>query len=650
MVMEFGCAWYPEQWNPSRWATDLELMKAARMNVVRVGESAWSRMEPEEGRYDLEWLAQAIDAAAGYGLGTVIGTPTAAPPAWLTQRYPETLVVREDGHRATHGHRCQCSPVSPRYRALCAGVVEQLAMRFGKHPSVIAWQIDNEYNALSYDEVTRERFLAYLRDEYKTLGRLNTHLAAAYLSQTYTSWSQIPLPGGGHNPALMLHFHRFISRMIREYQHVQTEVIRRHSKYPITHNFMGWCELFDHYVVSEELDFASRDSCVGEGHLDALASGASHDVIRGLRRKNFWLMETQPGWGTGAKVNNCLNRGESRAKAWHAISHGADAVLYWQWRSALNGQEQYHGSLVSADGQPRPVYTEVAEIGTDMERAREVLLGTRLETDCAILHSYDDRWALNFQRHHQDFDPVAYLQSFYQPLRTLLHTVDIISSRTPLSGYRVVVCPILHLLDEELACLLSYFVGNGGHLVLGARSGMKDKHSSLWPLRQPGPLRPMLGAHVEEFFALDTPVPLLPSGEAKIWAEWLQGDLPDVEVKWRYGVANGWLDGKAAVVSRRIGTGSITYLGGWFDDQTMMTLAKEWAAHSKLTRFPVPAGVEVGCRVGDQGECYVLINHTTTEQSVDLPFPVRDLLSALEHQDRLVLGRYQVAVLRAKNA
>jgi beta-galactosidase len=643
--MDFGCAWYPEQWNPSRWATDLDLMQKAKMNVVRVGEFAWSRMEPEEGRYDLDWLEQAIDMARAHGMRTVIGTPTAAPPAWLTQRYPETLIVREDGRPGTHGNRCHFSPTSPRYRSLCGSIAEQLAKRFGKHPSVIAWQIDNEYNGASYDPATRESFQAYLRSEYQTLERLNRHFATAYWSQTYTSWSQIPLPVGGHNPALMLHARRFLSREIREYQRVQLDVIRKHSRYPITHNFMGWFDLFDHYLVSQDLDLASWDSYVGQGHLDFLDNGSAHDLTRGFLRKNFWLMETQPGWVNWAGVNNCLNRGETRAMAWHAISHGADAVLYWQWRSALNGQEQYHGSLVGADGCPRPILTEVTELGADLERIREALAGTRLETDCAVLHSYDDRWALSFQKHHKDFDPTAYLKSFYRPLRTIVHTVDVISPRASFEKYRLVVAPILHLLDEELACRLTYYVTNGGHLVLGARSGMKDEHSSLWPLRQPGPLAALLRGHVEEFFALDTPIPLEPRGEARIWAEWLERDAADVEIKRRYGPANGWLDGKPAVLSRRVGSGRITYVGGWFDDETMRTLAEEWAQSSNLVRFPVPKGVEVGRRVGEGTEYFILINHTTTQQTVTLPFPAEDLLSGARHERDLSLERYQVAVL-----
>ena len=448
-AMKFGCAWYPEHWSESRWPADLGLMRDAGMNVVRLAEFAWSRLEPEEGRYDFDWLERAIELAARFGLETVLGTPTAAPPAWLTHRYPDTLQVRDNGRVATHGNRCHFSLTSARYLDLCRKIAGQMAKRFGRNPHVIGWQIDNEYSGVSYDETTRRRFQAYLRERYGTLEELNARWTTAYWSQTYDDWTEIPLPIGGHNPGLMLEFRRFVSRSYVEYQRVQVAAIRPHSNCWITHNFMGWFDLFDHYAVSRELDFASWDSYVGSGHLDFVASGSAHDLVRGLKRQNFWLMETQPGSVNWSGVNNALDRGEVRSMAWHAIGHGADAVLYWQWRSALNGQEQYHGSLLAPDGQPRPVYREIQQLGRELERCGPALAETSPVAECAILHSYDDRWAITFQRHHRDFDPVRHLGNYYRALQSQVHTVDIVHPSAPLDGYRLVVAPHLHLLGRR---------------------------------------------------------------------------------------------------------------------------------------------------------------------------------------------------------
>ncbi len=441
-----------------------------------------------------------------------------------------------------------------------------------------------------------------------------------------------------------------MSRAYAEYQRVQIEAIRAHSKSPITHNGMGWFEAFDHEEVNRDLDFASWDSYVGTGHLDPATIGAKHDLVRGLKRKNFWLMETQPGSVNWAGVNNALHRGEVRAMAWQAVGHGADAILYWQWRSALNGQEQYHGSLVGPDGQPRPVYGEIRTLGEDFARTAEALRATALEAECALLDSYSDRWALDLQRHHRDFDPGAHLTSFYRALRREVATVDIVPVGTSLAGYRLVVAPHLHLLDEGVAAALEAFVRQGGHLVLGPRSGMKDTHNALLPMRQPGWLAKALGAHVEEYYALDMNVPLENSGEARIWAEWLAPDTSDVHVEHRYGPSNGWLDGQAAVVWRDLGAGRITYVGAWLDDTTMNGLARGWIESAGIERIAAPDGVEVCRRVNASSEIWICINCTREPVKVPLPFSGVDLLTGEANTGTVSLGPYAVAVFRTDRA
>jgi beta-galactosidase len=215
-------------------------------------------------------------------------------------------------------------------------------------------------------------------------------------------------------------------------------VIRRYAdpRQIVTTNMMGWFDGYDHYTVSQDLDFVSWDDYVAP-HLDPVANGAAHDLMRGLLRKNFWVMETQPGFVNWKPVNNILNKGEVCAMAWHAMGHGSEAVEYWQWRSDLNEQEEYHGTLVGADGSPVPVYDEVKQIGADFQRAGAVLEGTTVESQVAILHDYNSRWAINWQRHNQAFDPVNALVSYYGPLRSMVRSVDIIPDTAPLSRYRL---------------------------------------------------------------------------------------------------------------------------------------------------------------------------------------------------------------------
>jgi beta-galactosidase len=646
-----GTAWYPEQWPESRWDTDLTLMQQAGIHMVRVGEFAWSRMEPEEGHYDLDWLDRAITAAAKHNIYTVLGTPTAAPPAWLTQKYPETLRTLEDGRRAEHGNRQQFNWANAKYRELARNIAEQMAKRFGHNPYVLGWQIDNEYGEVSFDPDTRAQFQQWLRVRYGTLDNLNARWTTAYWSETYNAWDQIPIQVGYGNPGLLLSWMRFVSDTWRSYQKNQLEVIRANSdpRQFITTNTMGWFDGFDHYVVEQDLDIAAWDDYVGEGQLDPNRNGAEHDLTRGFKQKNFWVMETQPGSVNWAPINNALDKGEVRAMAWHDIGHGADAVSYWQWRSALNGQEQYHGTLLGSDGTPVPLYSEVAQVGKEFTKAGPVLAGTSVEAQVAILHSYDSRWAIQWQKHNDKYDPVDEIISYYAPLRAIAQSIDILPPTANLTRYKLVVAPGLNVLSDAAAKNLIAYVQAGGHLVLGQRSGMKDDDNSLQPARQPGPLAALLGGRVEQYYALTGPVPVTGnwgSGECPLWAELLSTKDSATEVLMRYGKSNGWLDGQPAAITRKVGNGRITYIGAWLDPKTMAAAAK-WmidTSEVKPALGPVPAGVEVSARHGALGVVYILINFSAAPQRISLPAHMTDVLEGGSKQS-LTLPQYGVAVL-----
>lgn len=378
-------------------------------------------MEPEEGRYELDWLERAIAQAAAHHIVTVLGTPTDTPPAWLTQKYPDTLRVDANGRRAEHGGRRQFSYVSPRYREFSRRIVEKLAARFGRNPNVVGWQIGNEYTEDPFDDHARLGFQQWLAAKYKTLDALNEHWATAYWSETYTRWDQIPLAAPRGNPGLLLDYRRFVTDVWRDFQRNQLDVIRAHADAAqfVTTNYggLGWANRFDRHTVAADLDLISWDEYVGQGHPDADYNGAIHDLARGWKRQNFWVMEAQPGFVDWAPVSNSLDRGETRAMAWQAVGHGADCYTFWQWRSALNGQEQYHGTLAGPDGEPVPIYEEIRQLGREFAATSAALAGTAPVSEAAILHDYDSRWAIDFHPQTQRYDQLQVLLGYYHPLR-----------------------------------------------------------------------------------------------------------------------------------------------------------------------------------------------------------------------------------------
>lgn len=648
-----GAAWYPEQWPEARWEEDLRLMEAANLKVVRIAEFAWSRMEPSEGHYDFDWLERAINLAAKHHIISVVGTPTATPPAWLTQKYPDTLRVDEHGERAIHGNRAHASSTSPRYREFCRRIAGQMAIRFGHNPNVVGWQIDNEYGyaLMSYDDVTRKQFQDWLQAKYKTLDNLNARWTTAYWSQTYDNWTQIPIPIGGHNPGLMLEWKRFVGYTWTSYQQNQIDVIRKHAdaRQFFTGNFMGFFDGFDHYPITEPLTFASWDDYVGTGHVDPAGNGLAHDLTRGFKRQNFWVMETQPGAVNWSSLNNFLNRGEARARAWQAIGHGADDVNYWQWRSALNGQEEIHGVLVGPDGTPVPFLDEVTQTAREFAQVESNFRDTVPVSQVALLYSYDSHWAIQFQKHTEKYDDIGLLKSYYRELRQLSQSVDVISPYAPLDGYKLVAAPSLNVLPKDLADHLIEYVRNGGHLVLGPRSGMKDEFNALLTQRQPGFLVDALGARVEQYYALEKDFPVSGgwgNGNATIWADQLKSLAPDSEVLLKFGKSNGWLDDQPAAITRPFGKGRITYIGAILDDKLTAAAAEWMVQKSGVTPVfgPVPEGVEVSRRIGGGKQVFILINYAQESRAVKLPYSMKALLTNRQ-ADKVELPPYGVEIL-----
>ncbi len=655
-----GAAWYPEQWPESRWNADLDLMEKAHIHVVRIGEFAWSSMEPKEGIYTFGWLDQAIAMAAQHHIAVVLGTPTAAPPAWLTTKYPETLRTNDHGVKAGHGNRTQFSFSDPLYRKFAYQIAWEMAKRYGHNPDVVGWQLDNEIGNPDFGPTGQAQFHAWLKNRYGTIANLNRQWAAAYWSETYDNFDEVPVRDYDENPALLLDWKRFVSDTWKSYLENQISAVRPNidPRQFITTNTMGWFDGFNEYEIHSVLDIAAWDDYISTDHYDYLDNGARHDLTRGYKNKNFWVMETEPVFVDWRGTNTPLKKGQVIDMAWQAIGHGADTVEYWQWRSAPNGQEEYHGVLVGADGEPAPVYWQIQKIGQEFDAAGSALEDTTPHSDVAVINDYDSRWAIDFQRQAAKFDPVQEMLAFYDPLRTASQAVDIVSVNAPLDKYKLVVAPALNVLTQAEAEKLEAYVEQGGHLVLGPRSGMKKLDDGLQPEQQPGPMEPFLGARVEQFYALDKDVPLegaLGTGTATIWAEPLSvtakgKDANAVKVLESYGRSNGWLDGQPAIVTRKVGKGTITYVGAWLAPALMKRFAdyelEQAGVHPLLAG--VPAGVEVCVRSNAHKYILILINHGTEPRRVELHRPMYNLLAdKTAVVSAVLLPKYGVAVLEA---
>ena len=655
--LHLGASYYPEHWPEDRWPEDIRLMREAGLTVVRMGEFAWSSLEPSAGEFRFDWLERVISLLASAGIVTVIGTATAAPPNWLVQQHPDLLAVNTNGQRAQVGNRCHYCATSPEFYAAVQRLVNAMGERFGSNPSVIGWQFDNEFHRICFCDRCRRLFQDYLQDQYGSLENLNERWSTRYWSQTYSAWEQIPIPIGPHNPGLMLEFKHFNTESYYKFQRLQVDSLRPYIPEGVwmTHNFMKWFDGYDHYIMSKDLDIASWDWYVGMGHHDYLSSGVLHDLIRGFKHKNFWLIETQPGSINWKPINTTLDKGEARAMAWHAVGHGADAILYWQWRSALGGQEQYHGTLVDQSGQPRPFYKEVQKLGKKFANTSSILAGSEIKASVAMLNDYDSLWSIQWQPHHRDFDYVEHFTHYYRFLASINVPVDVISARGlqetgKLTGYRLVIAPALLFQNQAMVKMLQEYVAQGGHLVLTVRCGMKDEYNALLPSRQPGELAEIAGVEVEEYYALQEPVPVVGNwfeGQSKLWAERLAlvGKKKALVIA-RYGKSNGWLDNQIAITVHSYGKGLVYYVGVYLEEAAQQTLLDRVLKTAAVTTIVTSPGIEICTRQRSDGEkVYIAINHTSTENTLRMPWPVFDHLTKVEFAEELKLAAFGVAVL-----
>jgi beta-galactosidase len=658
-----GAAYYPEQWPRERWRIDAELMAEAGLSLVRVGEFAWALLEPEEGRFDFDWLDEALSILAGAGLEIVLGTPTAAPPAWLIERHPEILPVQADGTTHGFGHRRHYCPNSEAFGEATERIVAALAARYGKDRRVVAWQVDNEFGGRCFCDRCHRGFQEWLRSRYGTLESLNDSWGTAFWSQTYTAWDQIPLPEAGPvplpggllprspNPGLALDFRRFSSESYVRFQRLQVDALREAclTGQRITHNMMGFrFPEIDYHELARDLDFVSWTNYP---LLDESARwttpALSADAMRGLKGEPVWVLEQQVGplgWG----ALRTPRRGQMRLFTYQAIAHGAEAVVYFRWRTARYGTEQYWHGILDHDGERRRRYDEVKALADELERLREPLAGLRPVAEAALLHDYDSRFALQIQPTSPALAYEETIQRHYEALRLLGLGVDVVAPHVDLSRYALVVVPNMFVVDEAVAAALRAYAGGGGHLVLAPRVGVKDRANSLPERPFPAWLDEVAGVEVVDY-ATGGEASFGPndgSAVAGSFAGWYE----ELELKGAHVLASyraGDFAGTPAVTRTDAGAGRVTYLAGASDEPTLQRVYRAIAGEDGLPARDLPDGVElVGIENVNGEQLAVLLNHRAEERTVTMePGTWHELVADRRGEGEVVLGPFQVAVV-----
>ena len=661
--MLIGVDYYPEHWPRERWETDIKLMKEAGFNTVRLAEFSWIKMEPMEGQYEFGWLDDVIALLARYDMNAILGTPTAVMPAWVARKYPETLRQNPDGTRIVWGGRKNNCFSSGTYRLLSERITRAMAEHFAMAPNVIGWQIDNEFGGGECRcPSCLAEFQDWLRKKYGTLDALNRAWGNHFWGLDFTTWGEITFPDNRTdqtwvmgNPSACLDFKRFTSWLRIRFQADQVRILRRICPDDfVTHNFMGLYSDLDYYDLAGDLDFVAWDNYpIWSDKPDIpYSSSLAADVMRGLKGKNFMIMEQTAGpcgWGTFGRNPR---PGEIRKIAYQQLAHGSDGQIWFRWRTCTVGREQYWHGLLGHDGRPLRRYDEAAQTAKEFRKLEDYLRGTTVVSDVAILYDYDNLWSLKFQPGYAGNSLQAAIFRYYNALYRAGINTDIVNRKANLAKYKLVLAPDLSLMPDETAHKLSQYVENGGILLTDCRTGVKDCNNLCHERTLPGLLSPVLGIRIEEYSALGSDTCYTVKGTAGLdgtytainYVDWV---IPD-GCQTFAGYADQWhMKPFSAVTRNSFGKGKGWYVGTIFKEEPFYDHLIAELLKDAGVQPPVdpPNGVEASIRQGNGSKLLFLMNHTEQPKIVNVPEGRIELLGNTKTKKTLKLDRFEVAVV-----
>ncbi len=511
-----GADYNPDQWlnQPEILAQDIAMMKETKCNVMSVGIFSWSTLEPEEGNFQFTWLDNVLDTLYANGIYVFLATPSGARPAWVSEKYPQVLRTHKNLTKSLHGERHNHCYSSPDYLRLTGSINQQLAKRYAHHPAVLAWHISNEYGGECHCDNCQQAFRKWLKNKYQTLENLNQRWWSSFWSHEYSSWEQLHSPGplGEESVhALNVDWRRFVSEQVALFCRHEIQAVKPYNPaLPATTNFHGVFNDYDYWRLAQEVDFISWDS-YPEWHQTrdqlqlASYTAFTFDLMRSLKPGlPFLLMESTPGTTSWQGVSKLKKPGMHMLSSLQAVAHGSDSVQYFQWRKSRGSIEKFHGAVVDHVGHiGTRVGQDVKEVGMSLEKLAGAA-GADYHADVALIYDWDNRWAVNDSAGPRNcgikFEETV--QQHYQALWQQNIAVDIVSRHSELSTYRVLIAPMLYMVDDAFAARVNQFVAAGGVFIATYWSGIVNPDDLCFTNGFPGPLRDVLGIWSEEIDSL----------------------------------------------------------------------------------------------------------------------------------------------------
>jgi beta-galactosidase len=640
--MVIGVDYYPEHWDEKLWEQDAELMKQSGVKVVRLAEFAWSKLEPMEGIYNFEWLDQAVKVFEERNIDVILCTPTNCPPLWLYQNYPDAIQTGRDGKRIAigiRGHRCYTSPT---FRKFASIIIDKMTSHYAGHKSVIAWQIDNELEAnyCCCEHCTAD-YREWMKKKYGSLMEINKEYGNNVWSGEYSDWNQIIPPMGNYpyawyNPSYVLDYNRFASDSMVEFIQFQAERIRKNCPDTIITTNTWLCDrLPDFYDTFRDLDVVSYDNYPVTrlpSDPEQYYSHAFHlDLMRGIKNKNFWIMEQLSGaLGSWAPMSPTPRPGMIKGYSLQAFAHGADMVVHFRWRTAVSGAEMFWHGLIDHNNIPGRRFAEFTELCNTVNSLQE-LEGSVINNHCAILYSSDQEYALKIQPQTEGFHYYHQLKAFHHAFMSLGVGTDIINQYEDFSSYKIVVVPTLYITDDTVVKRLYEYAKNGGIVIITNRSGVKDINNKCIMDALPTVYRELVGAYVVEYDAIGKDSASIKTVEGKEyeitqWCDILETDSAEILATYN----NDFYAGKPAVTKNKYGDGTVYYIGTVGKKSFYRDLCEYAIEDSGMNYMKnIPEGVELTVRESSKQRYYFIFNNTDKKQLLTI-MGVEDKLDPFE--------------------
>lgn len=644
-VMPIGSYYYPEHWSESEWEPDLKKMAELGFEFTHLAEFAWARMEPEEGNFQFDWLDQVVGLAEKYGLKIIMCTPTPTPPAWLSQKHPEILSVNEGLYTQEHGHRLHAIYDHPVYLKYVEKIILQMASRYGNHPAVAGWQLDNEPHfrpVYDYSDFSRKEFPLWLEKKYGRIENLNESWGTAFWSQTYNNFGQITLPNentGNTNPHARLDFMRFMADRLARGLRFQAELLGENisDEQWITTNYAYYKFLpaTDPFRNREDLDFASHTMYLTSGFLNDEGGPLAHRLGSGLElafsaelaksvNGETGIMELQPGQINWGLINPQPLPGAVRMWVWHTFGLGNKFVCNYRFKQPLFGGEQTHKGVIDTDGKTvargGQEYVQAIQEIKSLPKADKTLPPFIQNKKTALLWNLENIADLEIHRHHSDFDGWQHVYDYYAALKSMACPVHFLTESDAFDPeeFPFMVVPAYQIVTEELVEKWKKYAQAGGHLIISPRTAKKDSNGHIWKMHNQQLIWDLIGAEIPEFDHLPAEYPGLVEMDGKEyqwyrWGDWLK---PEKSTRVLASYKDQFYKDTPAVVSRTLGKGSVSYTGVWsnggeLEKKLLQKIYKEKGQQI----WELPPYVFVEWREG----FYVALNYSSEAVTIAVP-------------------------------